>query len=479
MPSSVTGSTSTISGLASGMDTSSIITQLMQIEAQPQTLLKTKLATVQTRAAAYRDINTAFAALQTAAANLTGTSLQAGRSASVTGTNATATASATASAGNSVSFTVDSLASAQTVLSQTAYTSATNPLGTQEPKFPLTVLGANGTAKGTITLPTNGSLTDAAAAINASGLGLSATIVQLAPNNFHLQVSGTGTGLANRFTLQSSTETATTAGSAFTTTVAASDAVLTLQGSGGLRATSSTNTFSSLLTGVSVSVNAVTAVGGSPTTISVGSDTSAVTGKVQSLVTAANKVLSKISQYTDSSKGSTAALKGDWSINSLSGQILDAVTTAVGGKSAATYGLAVDRYGAITFDSGAFTTAVAGNPAAVAAVFGGSNGDGRDGVPGTADDTVTTDGIGSRLMQLAARASDSTIGTLTSLAKGQDSQATDIQGQIDSWTLRLQLRQKTLTDQFNAMETALGTLKNQSSWLSSQLGSLYNPNKSS
>jgi flagellar hook-associated protein 2 len=472
MTSSVTGSTSSISGLASGMDTSSIITQLMQIESQPQTLLKTKLATVQTRAAAYRDINTSFAALQTAAAGLTGTNLQAGRSASVTGTNATATAGATASVGNSVSFTVDSLASAQTVLSQTAYTSATDPLGAQEPKFPLTVLDANGVSKGSITLPANGSLTDAAAAINASGLGLSATIVRLGPTNFHLQVSGSSTGLANTFTLQSSTETSTTAGGAFTTTVGASDAVLTLQGSNGLQATSSTNSFSSLLTGVSVTVNAVTPVGGSPTSIAVSADNTGATSKVQALVTAANNVLSKISQYTDSSSGSQAALKGDWSINSLSGQILDAVTNAVGGKSAATFGLAVDRYGAMTFDSGVFSAAANSNPAGIAAVFGGANGDGSDGVPGTADDVVATDGIGSRLMQLAARASDSTIGTLTSLAKGQDSQATDIQGQIDSWTLRLQLRQKTLTDQFNAMETALGTLKNQSSWLTQQLNSL-------
>ena len=34
-------STSSIGGLVSGMDTTTIISQLMQIEAQPQTLLKT------------------------------------------------------------------------------------------------------------------------------------------------------------------------------------------------------------------------------------------------------------------------------------------------------------------------------------------------------------------------------------------------------------------------------------------------------
>jgi flagellar hook-associated protein 2 len=196
------------------------------------------------------------------------------------------------------------------------------------------------------------------------------------------------------------------------------------------------------------------------------------------MVDAANAALTKIHQHTDSSSGSTAELKGDWSMNSLAGQILDAVSTAVGGRSAANYGLSVDRYGAITFDSGVFSAALSKDPAGAAAVFGGSDGDGSDGAPGTADDTIDTDGIGARLTQLAAQASDTTVGTLTSMAHGQDSQATDIQSQIDSWTLRLQLRQQTLTDQFNAMETALGTLKSQSSWLTQQLNSLT-PTKSS
>jgi flagellar hook-associated protein 2 len=42
----------------------------------------------------------------------------------------------------------------------------------------------------------------------------------------------------------------------------------------------------------------------------------------------------------------------------------------------------------------------------------------------------------------------------------------------------LALRQKTLTDQFTAMETALGTLKDQSSWLTSQINSLPTWNSS-
>ena len=49
---------------------------------------------------------------------------------------------------------------------------------------------------------------------------------------------------------------------------------------------------------------------------------------------------------------------------------------------------------------------------------------------------------------------------------------TDLQKQIDAWDLRLTMRRETLTAQFNAMETALGTLNSQASWLSGQIGSL-------
>jgi len=76
-------------------------------------------------------------------------------------------------------------------------------------------------------------------------------------------------------------------------------------------------------------------------------------------------------------------------------------------------------------------------------------------------------------------ASDKATGMLTSLANGQDTRAKDIQDQIDDWTTRLALRQKTLTDQFTAMETALGTLKDQASWLTSQINSLPTWNSAS
>ena len=56
-----------VDGLVSGMDTTSIISQLMQTEAAPQNALKTKLTATQSAASAYRTVNTTFLAVTAAA----------------------------------------------------------------------------------------------------------------------------------------------------------------------------------------------------------------------------------------------------------------------------------------------------------------------------------------------------------------------------------------------------------------------------
>jgi flagellar hook-associated protein 2 len=59
---------SNISGLASGLDTNSIVTQLMQIERQPQTRMKQQQVVYTARQQALKDINTRLSNLQTAIA---------------------------------------------------------------------------------------------------------------------------------------------------------------------------------------------------------------------------------------------------------------------------------------------------------------------------------------------------------------------------------------------------------------------------
>src|SRR3954454_18699493 len=72
-----TGSTQNISGLASGVDTSTIIDQLMAIERQPQTRLKTQVSLSAARKTVLSDIQTRLKNLQLAAEDLKSVTLWA------------------------------------------------------------------------------------------------------------------------------------------------------------------------------------------------------------------------------------------------------------------------------------------------------------------------------------------------------------------------------------------------------------------
>ncbi|MGY1715964.1 flagellar filament capping protein FliD [Geodermatophilus sp. SYSU D01106] len=440
-----------VSGLSSGLDTTTIISQLMQLEAQPQALLKAKLTDTKADASAYRTVNSVFTTLQSAAETLTKANTWAPVKASSSIASVTVSATAGAATGQ-VSFRVDSLAASHVLVSSTTWTpSATAMTLTIGDKD-------NDTVAKDVELPANATLEQAVTAINAANAGVTATAVSTG-NGFRLQLTSKTSGADGEFTLSG--------GPAFSLFTQAADAKLTV-GAGGpyeYAVTSTSNTFTDLMPGTTFTVSKA----GENATVTVGSDPSALTSAVQALVTAANNAVTNITTYSDNSAGSTAVLRGDSSLRALAGQIADAVAYAVGEDgSAAVAGLQLTRDGKLVFDSTAFTAALAADPAKAQRLLNGS---------GT--DTTAVPGVAQRLLAVAKSATDTTTGTLVTLANGKDSQAQEIQKRVEDWDLRLQLREKTLTAQFTAMESALGKLKNQSTWLSSQLSALPSWSKSS
>src|SRR5690349_7543649 len=230
--------TMSVDGLVSGMDTTAIITQLLQAEANPQVLLKQKLSAAQTEASGYRTVNTTFAAVRAAAEALTASSLSAARRVSSSATSVTASAASTAVDGSSITFTVTGLAARQTVISNGEWSSLTADARTAkdgtpaEPAWPLEVRNADGSVRGTVTLAPGATLAQAVTAINDAKLGIAATAVKVADGSYRLQISGNATGTANAFELRSDTETDLdgNVGSAFTSTSAAADAIIDLGG---------------------------------------------------------------------------------------------------------------------------------------------------------------------------------------------------------------------------------------------------------
>jgi flagellar hook-associated protein 2 len=451
-----------VDGLVSGMDTTSLISQLMQAEAGPQTALKTKLGATQTSASAYRTVNTTFLAVTAAAEAALKPELWATTKAtSSVPASVTASASAGALTG-SLTFTVEKLASSHAVSNRKTgtWTAPTAPYGSPS----IEVFDKAGVSKGTITIGGTQTIADAAAAINASTYGLSAAVVQISATEVGLQVTSKTTGADSKFSF--------TGSGTFSINTQAQDAELKIGTTNPYTVSSATNTFGSVLAGTTLTVSKADPL--TPVTVSVVSDPDSVASKVSALVDAINATLTTVKTYTSNATGSTAALKGDYSVTSLAGKLLDAVSGAVGADgSPAKVGFQLSKDGKITFDKAKFLTALKDTPElAQRMISGAPANNGVDGIAGNTDDVAAVTGIAARLHAVSTSASDATTGTLVSLAKGQDSMVKDITDRIAAWDLRLAKRKETLTRQFTAMETALSSLKNQSTWLAGQINSL-------
>jgi flagellar hook-associated protein 2 len=433
----------TVDGLISGMDTTSVIASLMQAEAAPRTMLRQKVSTEQTALSAYQGLNTKLAALQTAATAMS--SLSTWRLVAPTSTSTGVTATATSSNTNqtgTVSFDVLSTAKAQI---STVVVPSSGDITTGTGQVTLTV-GTGSPVN--VDVSADPSAAGVASAINKAGLGLKAAVVTTSDGSTVLQVTGAQTGAANGFTVDG------IAGTVMTPT-AASDAVLQVGGDpavGGYQVSSSSNSFTNLVTGTTITVTKPE----TGVTVTVNSDAKAIAGKMQALVDAANSVLSEVrsktSISTDTSSGTAkttgAALSGDYMVRQIADKVLSTVSQGVTGYgSLSQFGIELTSDGKFSFKQDKFTAAYANDPDALktyASAF-------ADNVAkvATGQQTNVTNAITSH----------------TNLIKA-------LNNQISDWDNRLSIRQQTLQRQFSNMETSLGKMKNQSTWLAGQIASL-------
>jgi flagellar capping protein FliD len=461
-----------VDGLISGLDTTTLVSQLVAAEALPQTRLKTQMSAAQAAADAYRAVNTKVDAVRTAAAALTADGLAAARTASSSATSVTASATSTAVPGSRLSFTVASLASTASFISATTWASTgtavrtpTAPDGTAlDSPWPLTITRPGGGTPTTVEPPAGANLAQTVSYINGlKDLGVRATAVNTA-DGYRLQLTSASSGEAGDFFVDPG------AGADFTQVSIAKNAVLDLGSS--IKLSSSTNTFAEVMTGVSVTVTEQGAAG----VVEVAEDAKSVATKVRAFVDAVNSALSTIEKHGNSEKGSTAALKGDFQLRALTSQLLQSVSDVVSGAgSPGAIGIELTRNGAVTFDESAFLAKLASDPDTVQRMLAGGPAIPAKAATATTpavDQQPAADGLGLRLQELAKRLTNATTGTLTLLAQGRDALVKDFESRIADWDLRLATRKETLTRQFTAMETALSSLKNQSTWLAGQLGSL-------
>lgn len=436
--------TSSISGLGSGLDTASIVDQLMQLEQVPQAQLKSRASSEQLAVNAMQTLNSKIASLATTAANLS--EHTAWNKFSTSSTNAKVTVTAGESAKPmSIAIQVDRTALSHRLEFTSAY--ALDTAGSVPTSVSLDRL--DGTTP--LALTTDGTLQGLVDAINdpVNATGLSATAVQVSPGQYRLLVESTDTGATSDFTL---TDTATGGQILGGQTVrAGQDAQITLGSS--LTVTSSTNTFTDITPGVSITL-APDATG--TATVSLTRDSSAVSAGVKALVDAVNAELSDIDGLTayDPATKASGLLAGNSAVRDLRSALLDSVFPT-DGTSLSSLGIQTDRSGKLVFDQAKFEAAYAADPAGVEARFT---------APGT--------GFADRVHAIADNASDSDTGTLTQAITGRKDAIGRLNDSIADWDIRLGLKRESLERQFTALNVALSQMNSQSSWLAGQIASL-------
>lgn len=450
-----------LDGLSSGLDTTSLITQLMTAEAAPQNLLKAQVAKTTNVITALQGLNSRMATLAdtaTAAAKAGSLDLYSATSSSTVLSVAVATG---ASVGE-LQVVVSALAQAQVGVS--AAMSAWPSPST------ITVVGHSGTPL-EIT-PASNSLDDVASAINSSSAGVTATKVASGVDGsgnklYRLQFSSTTTGADSAFTVYQGTAADVSAGTATNVLTAPGSAVIkTAQNASvtlwkGTSAeqviTSASNIFTDLLPGVTVTASAVSTA---PVDITVSRDDTKITAVAKGLVDAISSAFvliaaqTAVTTTTDASgKTTTAAgvFAGDGNIRDIRLKTLDAASAPINGRSPSEYGIVLTRTGTITFDPDKFAAALAADPKTVMAAV---------------------QRIATRLGAAATAASDKYTGTLTNKITGDQSQVKSLGDQVSAWDIRLASRKSTLQRTYSAMEVLLSNMKAQSSALTSQLSAL-------
>ncbi|HKE15154.1 MAG TPA: flagellar filament capping protein FliD [Kofleriaceae bacterium] len=445
--------TISFSGIATGIDTESLVNQLVAVEKQGAVALQRRKSDAGTRKSVVSSLVSKLQALKAAAAAVnTPSEVRALTARSSDETKVKVTSSGAANPAQ-LAIHVDTLARAQTNVS-TLFPSSDGAV----PKVPgagqlgIKVGGADQVVVEFTSLDT---LADVASRINDTVTGAHAEVVNTG-NGFQLAVSSNETGKTNELAFS---EGGTSLGFLAEGSLKspAQDASFTLNG---IAITRSSNTIGDVASGVTIELLDTHDVGEVDTRLTVASDPAGTEAKIKSLVDAFNDLAGAVSgQLTYSEGGSgTNTLFGDSTTRSLQRALSDIVTHSYAhgdsedGVSLGQLGISLGRDGKLTIDSAKLSDAVGTDPTAIEDVIAG------------------TDGLAVSIDKLVSAYTRTGDGFFTAKT---DSLTREMRGYDDTID-RIEKRADALGDQlraqFNSLETLMSNMKSQQSALSALLG---------
>ncbi len=389
------------SAVTSGLDVNALVSQLMTVEQQPIAKLDKQEASYQAKLSAFGSIKGAVASFQSTMRALSNaSSFQTVTATSSDSSMVSATALTSALPG-SYSLEVTSLAQSQKLVAagQSSVSTAIGTGATTTLSFDFgTITGAltNGkydagatfnTAGGgvkTVTLDSsNNSLQGMRDAINAAGIGVTASIINDgSASPYRLVLSSNNMGAANSLKISAVGDAAVsgllandpTAGAAtgalgqnLSESVTAHNADLKVNG---IAISKTSNTVSDVISGVTLNLSKLTTT---PITLTVAQDTAAAGKAVNDFVAAYNelsKTLTDLSSYNAATKKG-ATLQGDATIRNLQTKLRDILNTPGAGAltSLSQIGVTFQRDGSLAVNSSKLNSAVQSNFSDFAGLF--------------------------------------------------------------------------------------------------------------
>ncbi len=428
-------------GLTSGLDTKAIVSQLMDIERNPQILLQNKLAKQNQQVSALQGINTRLASLATSAAALAKPEAFT-RTAATSSSESVTTVSRPEATDASLSFSVKETAG------RAGWTSAPLAAGDFGPqKITIDVPGGVPVQVTAI----GGSVQALAQAINDTGGSVRATAVHTGDGQYRLMVTSAETGAKNDITGVTITPEpgSSPLAAGFTRTATGRDASIDI--GGGALVTSPSNTFTDLMTGVDVTVSEAAKKSGEQVIVSSKPDSGAIAKQAAGVIGAMTVALSEMAEQSKSDVTKPGVLSGSSLIRGIQQQLASAFSVSASGASLADVGIELKRDGTVSIDEAKFASYAASNPDKAQAV---------------------TTAFATAVAEAAKQASASGTGNISQSITSAKSTVKDLGDRIADFDVRLELRRATLTRQFTALDVAISAGQNQQQWLAGQISGL-------
>lgn len=435
-------------GLASGIDSQSMIDSLVAIEKQPMNLLARQQSAIKAQISVIGDISSKLADLESATRTLADDGAM-GMVVSSTNTGFDAVAGTGALAG-SYGVEVTNLAKAAKARSA-GFAASTDAVDTGT-----LTLSIDGTDYA-ITKAAGDTVRDIAAKINASGAGVSASIITDGAQSY-LSLTRTETGYevgATADTALTITETNDGTGAPALGLAVFQQAENATFSVDGLAMERRSNEIADAVPGVTLTLNEE---GGAAEDLVVGKDLEKTKENLQSYVDAYNAVAKLLQKQLDVGEDTDRSrlLTGEAAVRSLQRRLQDLATTEVPDlgtvRSLVDLGIETGRDGTISLNEETLDRAIASDPTAVNGLFAQA---------GT--------GLADSIQTLVEDYTDPLDGILVGRKKSLDGSVDRIDDQLATMQRRLDTFRQNLVSQFTAMEQLVSGMSSMGNFLAAQM----------